>query len=430
MGNTENFKKKENLNEQVPQWVTESIKAWLISLRNETDLVNKVSEDLDAVGARSFYYTLNWDNVEYNIDNVKAYLNVIKNKEWSDLRNLSWAWILAVQIALESLWYEIGKIDGRFWSGTQSGVLWFQQQCNLNLKDGLPGKETITKLCEALDSPDSFAAKQDFKPAAVKSSASGWGNGGSSTERAVAADWSSSATATNEQPWSVVSDSWSVDKGYQGDLVLEEEKQAIVQEIKAMFGDVLKDPKWDEVWLTSTGKLTLPSIAIPNTNLEQSIDLAKCLDKNAKLDKDRAKREVEDGIKKLVNKKKAQIWRYLLKQDFCGKYYIWAKLLKLDDESLNDLTTLEKWRIRRYFNKFDHYGIELDGRDTTYDWDKIKIELDDDNWNESYNKWRNNDELIIDAARIVKDDYSLDKNEFYRIMRGVIINIVRKESFK
>lgn len=423
MDNTENFKKKENLNENVPQWVTDSVKAWLVKLKDDTNLIGKINENLDDVAARTFYYKVDWDNVEYQIENVKSYLNAIKDKQRSELKDLSWAWILSVQIALESLWYEVGKIDWWFWWETKNGVLRFQNQNGLN-PDGFPGKETIKKLCDALDNPNQFKAQNEKKPAAVKASAwaSSGGNGGNSGGEKKPTDWSLDPATENP--------SWN-DEGYQWTITFEEEKQSIVDSIKSKFADVLKDPKWDTVGLTSTGKLILSSIAIPNTNVECDIDLAKCLDKNANVDENRTKKVLEEGIKKVVNMKKTQTWWYLLKQNYCGNKNIPADVLGFNENFLKNLSDVEKWRIKRYFKKFDNYGIELDSH-TTYDLDnwKIKLELDNSRGNKDYNVYKNNDDLIIDAAKVVNDDYTLNKNAFFQIMRDIIMKIIKREDFE
>ena len=221
------------------------------------------------------------------------------------------------------------------------------------------------------------------------------------------------------------------DEWYTGKITLEEEKQAIVDEIKNKFGNILRDQKWNTIGLTSAGKLTISSIAVPNTVLTQDVDLAKCLDKKANVDKRRTELVLNEGIKQLVNKKKAQTWCFLLKK-YRGENYISAANLKLDDNSLGDLNPMEKWRIKRYFNKFDYYGIELDGTYTTWDrnnW-KIKLVLDDDNGNYKYNEYKNNSDLIIDADKVVNDDYTLNMNEFYKKMRDVILNIIRRDDFE
>ena len=156
MSNTENFKNKENL-KQI-DWVDSEIKAELSALWQNVDS----------------FYEVKQDSIEFKEDVVKQYLvklrDEVKDMEtkaaWQHLasKENNSAWIMAVQIALEKLWYEVGKIDWVLWKETRNGVLRFQTQCDLWGKDGFPGKETITKLCEALDNPDQFAAKSESKP--------------------------------------------------------------------------------------------------------------------------------------------------------------------------------------------------------------------------------------------------------------------------
>ena len=103
--------------------------------------------------------------VTYKIWVVKQYLSKLYDKV-KDIENVreAWiklveegntsAWIMAVQIALESLWkqeYDVGEIDGRFKKGwtTEAAVRKFQEDNGLE-PDGIPGKETIRVLLEKL----------------------------------------------------------------------------------------------------------------------------------------------------------------------------------------------------------------------------------------------------------------------------------------
>ena len=142
----------ENVNEI--GWVLEQTK-------NE---LNSLTENV----ADNFYENKE-GNVTYNIELVKTYLNKLnddmKDKDskeaWQYLKskNGTAAWIMAVQIALECLDYDVGKIDGilisnaqkQAWvdSNTMKAVKKFQENNGLTV-DGLPGKDTISKLIEKL----------------------------------------------------------------------------------------------------------------------------------------------------------------------------------------------------------------------------------------------------------------------------------------
>ena len=102
----------ENVNEI--GWVLEQTK-------NE---LNSLTENV----ADNFYENKE-GNVTYNIELVKTYLNKLnddmKDKDskeaWQYLKskNGTAAWIMAVQIALECLDYDVGKIDGILISNAQ-----------------------------------------------------------------------------------------------------------------------------------------------------------------------------------------------------------------------------------------------------------------------------------------------------------------------
>ena len=98
----------------------------------------------------NFYKKEEDGSITYNMDLVKEYLDTLKDKEWKELtsKNTS-AWMMAVQIALEKLWYDVGVIDGLYWRNTKEQVKIFQKENEL-VDDWAPGKETIKKLLEKL----------------------------------------------------------------------------------------------------------------------------------------------------------------------------------------------------------------------------------------------------------------------------------------
>ena len=103
------------------------------------------------------FYSINenWE-VEYDLDLVKKYLETKKDKQYSELKSQNTsAWIMAVQIALSSVGYDVGKVDWILrnkWaktSKTVAQIIKFQKD-NWLKPDGQPGSKTITKLLEKL----------------------------------------------------------------------------------------------------------------------------------------------------------------------------------------------------------------------------------------------------------------------------------------
>ncbi|MFC2695825.1 MAG: peptidoglycan-binding protein, partial [Candidatus Absconditicoccaceae bacterium] len=129
------------------EWVKQQVKAELSSLQQP------VQQEL--------FYQKDGDKVTYNLPLVKTYLEHIKEKSWSELtQKNSSAWIMAVQIALESQGYDVEKVDGLWGEFTKAAVENFQDRNGLN-KDGMPGRLTIQKLAEVMGTP----AKAEGTPA-------------------------------------------------------------------------------------------------------------------------------------------------------------------------------------------------------------------------------------------------------------------------
>ena len=88
---------QENLSAHEQLRVTQQIKAELNKLQSEIANTTKSEK----------FYEIKDGTVHYHMDLVKQYLRTIKDKEWKDLKaENSSAWIMAVQIGLESLWKE------------------------------------------------------------------------------------------------------------------------------------------------------------------------------------------------------------------------------------------------------------------------------------------------------------------------------------
>jgi len=105
---------------------------------------------------KNFYKINENGEIEYDLDLVKKYLETKKDKQYSELKSQNTsAWIMAVQIALSSVGYDVGKIDWILknrWaktSKTVDAIRRFQRDNELR-PDGQPGSKTITKLLEKL----------------------------------------------------------------------------------------------------------------------------------------------------------------------------------------------------------------------------------------------------------------------------------------
>lgn len=104
------------------------------------------------------FYSINenW-KVEYNMDLVQKYLETKKDKSYVELLNSqnTSAWIMAVQIALSSTGYDVGKVDWVLknkWAKTSKTIeqiIKFQKD-NWLKPDWKPGWKTIKKLLEKL----------------------------------------------------------------------------------------------------------------------------------------------------------------------------------------------------------------------------------------------------------------------------------------
>lgn len=133
MSNFETFSQESAELKEI-DWVKQQIKAELQALQQDP------------------FYSKNQDTaqVDYNLTTVKDYLQTLQGKDRKTLTSKnSSARIMAVQIALESKGYDVGKVDGIFGAHTRQQVRAFQEANQLTV-DGLPGKETIAKLVELL----------------------------------------------------------------------------------------------------------------------------------------------------------------------------------------------------------------------------------------------------------------------------------------
>ena len=123
----------------------------------EIDWVSKqVKEELKRFNKEKFY-DKNGEEIIYNMDTVKQYLWVLKDKKtWKELisKNSS-AMVMAVQIALYSQNYSFWSIDWILWDKTKAAIRKFQENNNIPVDvywRSLPS--TIQKLLEVISRED------------------------------------------------------------------------------------------------------------------------------------------------------------------------------------------------------------------------------------------------------------------------------------
>jgi len=116
-------------------------------------VVNDVSKQLKEFNEQLFYKKEDW-NVTYNLDLVKNYLQSLSGySEQEMIQNRSYStYIMAIQILLESMWYDVWKIDGRFWPETKKIIKAYQEK-NWLLADWIPWKDFLDKLKQDIDNP-------------------------------------------------------------------------------------------------------------------------------------------------------------------------------------------------------------------------------------------------------------------------------------
>jgi len=131
----------ENITEELT-WVKKQIQKEL------TDLQKGVQESQ----IKKSFFEKQDKKVVYNIDLVKQYLQSCTQKENLEVNS---AVVMAVQIALESKWYDVGKIDWLLknskWtlSLTEQAIGKFQKENWLRV-DRIPWRNTVKKILESL----------------------------------------------------------------------------------------------------------------------------------------------------------------------------------------------------------------------------------------------------------------------------------------
>lgn len=141
----------DNVNEQL-SWVKKQVEKELSGLK----------KDIQVGQIKNSFFEKKWNKVEYHVDLVKQYLQSCIAKETFHINT---AMIMAVQILLETKWYDLGQIDWLLktssWkeSKTEKTIKKFQAD-NWLVVDWIPWKKTIKKL---LDLSPSIDIKEDDK---------------------------------------------------------------------------------------------------------------------------------------------------------------------------------------------------------------------------------------------------------------------------
>lgn len=113
------------------------------------------------------FYKKNGEKYQYNLDTVKSYLSKLQNKTPDQLKSVNTAaWIMAVQIGLKALKYDIKVVDGLLAtkghfssSETAKAIAQFQADNGLDAM-GVPYGPTIKKLLEKLGGTVSGAVSE------------------------------------------------------------------------------------------------------------------------------------------------------------------------------------------------------------------------------------------------------------------------------
>jgi len=134
--------------EGTQEWVKKQVREELIKLNKEC------------------FYEIKWEEVTYNMDTVKHYLNSIKDKKtWKELTmNNSSVLIMAVQIALYSQNYKFWRIDGLLGPKTKAAIKKFQADNGLSVDTywrTMP--TTIAKLLEKITPMESVELNEEEK---------------------------------------------------------------------------------------------------------------------------------------------------------------------------------------------------------------------------------------------------------------------------
>jgi len=362
-------------------WVQQQIKVELSDLR-------------DDIAIDSFYTKEDGDKVKYNMRVVRDYLESIQNKEWKELtaQNTS-AWIMAVQIALEKLWYDTGTIDGIYAEGwtTDAAVRAFQENNDLKV-DGAPGKETIHKLLEKL-----WEAPLD-KPKE--------GNPGEEeTSTVEEAPAESEASAESEAPaddkkTEVVSDSnrtekFNVDKF----KFLKRKVETLLPDKTSMVWSESPNPENPEFTIKINDKYNWSVVKFIKLNFHDYVN--------------------ED----ILNEDKLSSDIQKAKGEWYDERTFQNRILSNNKYSLEDLFPQQtnKVGLGAFFSKFRWNKLTIDTTNTCFDmyWDKLYLQFDKRGFNAA--KWCDQQ---IDKSELKWEDWKYSQEKFKNKLRDIIIKVV------
>ena len=141
------------------------IEGWeKVHMSNTLRLLKKIAKN------NNLFYNIEWDKIVYNINLVKDYLShICKKEDWTlntykEMTDNMWSenvkawndwtattsWIIAVQIALEYIGYDVWKIDWKLWWDTEKAIKDYQREYGLGI-DWVPWPKVIEKIINDID---------------------------------------------------------------------------------------------------------------------------------------------------------------------------------------------------------------------------------------------------------------------------------------
>jgi len=109
----------------------------------------QISHELQNLNSELFFEK-SWEKIIYNLNVVNDYLKTKEDKNWIDIiATNSSVYIMAIQIAMESIWIEMWKIDGVYWDKMKKWIMKFQRENWLRV-DWVPGPKLLKKYFELI----------------------------------------------------------------------------------------------------------------------------------------------------------------------------------------------------------------------------------------------------------------------------------------
>ena len=365
MPSVENFNKVENVKENTPEWVKQQISVELNDLKNKVQLDNLKTD---------MFYEIkeeNWEKkVDYHMDTVKAYLGTLNGLSMQAIRDKWAAWVMAVQIALESEGYNVWKIDWMLWMETKAAVRDFQTNQWIKV-DWTPGPETIWKLLNVL-----------------------W------------VDWSKTQPTSPEWDNEWDKDKWA-DEGvdrterFKSDKYrfLKRKVEQLLPEKVSMVRSESPNAKNPEFTVKINDKYNWSVVKFVNFNFHDYLDW-DILNEN-KLSSD-------------IQKAKEEWYEERTFQD---------RIVRNNKYSLEDLFPQQtnKVGLEVFFSKFRWNKLTIDAINTHFDtyWDKLYLQFDKRGFNAA--KWCNQQ---IDKSELKWEDWKYSQEKFKNKLRDIVTKVV------